>query len=126
MTEAVERMLAPHSGQTRISVRFNVPRTALSDSTTHAVLRIIRELTVNAVRHGKAANVRIAGEFHDGVVRFSVADDGTGFDPKSASGPVQGPFGLNGIRERLNEFSGKMEIDSSPGKGTKATVTIKP
>lgn len=126
MTEAVERMLAPHAEQTRISVRFNVPRTALSDSTTHAVLRIIRELTVNAVRHGKASNVRIAGEFVDGVVRFSVADDGAGFDPKSADGPAQGHFGLNGIRERLNEFNGKMEIESSPGKGTKATVTIKP
>jgi signal transduction histidine kinase len=126
MTEAVERMLAPHAEQTRISVRFNVPRTALSDSTTHAVLRIIRELTVNAVRHGKASNVRIAGVFVDGVVRFSVADDGAGFDPKSADGPAQGHFGLNGIRERLNKFNGKMEIASAPGKGTKATVTIKP
>ncbi|MBO7090136.1 MAG: sensor histidine kinase, partial [Lentisphaeria bacterium] len=106
MSEAVGRTLAPHAGQSRISVRFNVPRTALSDSATHAVLRIIRELTVNAVRHGKARRVRIAGEFRDGTVRFSVTDDGTGFAPEKADGPAQGHFGLNGIRERLNEFNG--------------------
>ena len=58
--------------------------------------------------------------------RILLADDGAGFDPKSADGPAQGHFGLNGIRERLNKFTGKMEIESSPGKGTKATVTIKP
>ena len=124
MTEAIERMLAPHAGQTRISIRFNVPRTVLTDSTTHAVLRIIRELTVNAVRHGKASEVKIAGECHNGTISFSVKDNGSGFDPASVAGPATGHFGLQGIRERLNEFDGEMKIESSPGKGAKATVSM--
>ena len=123
MAEAVERMLAPHAGQARISVRFNVPRSNLSETTTHAILRIVRELVVNAVRHGKATEVKVAGERHDSTISLSVKDNGAGFDPDSAAGPDTGHFGLQGVRERLNEFGGEMKIESSPGKG--ATVNLK-
>ena len=124
MTEAVRRTVAPHSGEAEISVRFNVPRQILSESTAHTVLRIVRELTVNAIRHGKASQIRIAGELRDGIIHFSVRDNGCGFDPESAPGPAQGHFGLLGIRERLSQSKGALEIQSAAGKGTKITVSL--
>ena len=124
MTEAVERTIAPHAGTANVSVRFNVPRTAFSDSTAHVTLRIIRELVVNAIRHGHAQHIRIAGEFRDGTIRFSVRDDGVGFNPESVQGPAQGHFGLQGIHERLASLGGSMEIESRNGGGTKATVSF--
>ena len=124
MTEAVERTVAPHAGDSNVSVRFNVPRAAFSDSTAHIALRIIRELVVNAIRHGHARHIRIAGEFRDGSIRFSVRDDGTGFNLSSVQGPAQGHFGLQGIRERLAAISGNMEIESETGTGTKVTVSF--
>ena len=39
MTEAIQRTLAPHAISADITVRFNVPRDRLSESTTHAILR---------------------------------------------------------------------------------------
>ena len=126
MTEAVTRTVDTHIGSARLSVRFNVPRSLLSEMTTHAILRIIRELAVNAVRHGHATEIRIAGNLDDGVIRFSVTDNGSGFGPDRAPGPRDGHFGLQGIRERLNEFAGTLEIESQPGKGTRAKVTMKP
>ena len=124
MTEAVQRTLAPHVGSAKLTVRFNVPREKLSEQTAHAVLRIVRELGTNAVKHGHAKNIRIAGEFHDGTISFSVADDGCGFDTTSAPGPVQGHFGLQGVRERLNGFNGTIRCDSEPGAGAKFTVVL--
>lgn len=124
MTEAVERTVAQHLGGAKASVRFNVPREELSDSDMHAVLRIIRELTVNSVRHGRASHVRIAGELRDGVIGFSVKDDGCGFDPDNAKGPAQGHFGIEGIRERIAALNGSVTVESAPGKGTKTTVSI--
>ena len=124
MTEAVERTIAPHAGAANVSVRFNVPRAAFSDSTAHVALRIIRELVVNAMRHGHAAHIWIAGEFHDGTIRFSVRDDGIGFDPESVQGPAQGHFGLQGVRERLAAISGSIEVKSGNGSGTKVTVSF--
>lgn len=124
MTEAVQRTLTPHLGSAKLTVRFNVPRKELSEATAHAVLRVVRELGVNAVKHGHAANIKVAGEFHDDIISFSVQDDGQGFDPNTAPGPAQGHFGLQGIRERLNDFNGTLRCDSEPGQGAKFIVTL--
>ena len=124
MTEAVMRTLAPHRENADIQVRFNVPRERLSESVVHTVLRIIRELVVNAIRHGGAKSVKVAGEYHDGTISFSVRDDGCGFDPAAAPGVSQGHFGLQGIRERLDKFNGSLDIDSRPGCGTRMSVTL--
>lgn len=107
-------------------VRFNVPRSRLTETTTHAILRIIRELAVNAVRHGAATEIRIAGNLDGGIIRFSVADNGTGFNLEDAPGPRDGHFGLQGVRERLNEFAGSLKIESQIGEGTRIRVTMKP
>ena len=125
MTEAIERTLEPHSVGAKIAVRFNVPRERLDDSTTHTILRIVRELVVNAIRHGKATDIKVAGECHGDAISFSVTDNGCGFDPAAAPGPKEGHFGLLGVRERLKEFGGEMKIESEAGKGAKANVKLK-
>lgn len=124
MTEAVTRTIAPHLNGIEANVRFNVPRERLSESLTHAILRIIRELVVNAIRHGHAKHVRIAGEMHDNTVSFSVSDDGCGFTPEAAPGPEQGHFGLLGIRERIEDFDGQLKIAAEPDHGAKFIVTL--
>ena len=124
MTEAVQKTLAPHVGNADVQIRFNVPRAILSESAAYDTLRIIRELAVNALRHGHATRLRVAGECSDGFVRFSVRDDGAGFDPAAVLGPADGHFGLQGIRERIKDRNGTMEIDSAPGRGTKVTISF--
>lgn len=125
MTEAIIRTIGPHKGDAAASVRFNIPRERLSESTTHAILSIVRELTVNAIRHGKATHIWIAGEHHDGTITFSVRDNGSGFELASAPGPQDGHFGLQGIRERVNDSGGSVDVASVPGAGAKVTVSIK-
>jgi len=105
-------------------VRFDLPRAKLLETTTHTILYIIRELVVNAVRHGHATSIRIAGSHDGGRLMFSVADNGCGFDPNSAPGPLQGHFGLQGIRERAKPFRGKVEIESEAGKGTQVKIQM--
>ena len=124
MTKAVLKTLQPIVNDSRLAVRFNVPRARLSDNTTHALLRVIRELVVNAIRHGNATTVKIAGTIDDDKLLCSVTDDGCGFDPETAPGVLQGHFGLQGIQERIDEIGGTFEIASAPEKGTKAKITI--
>ena len=124
MNTAILRTLQPHVNDSRIAVRFNVPRAKISDNTAHALLRVIRELVINAIRHGNATAVRVAGSLDPDVLRCSVTDDGCGFDPETAPGVLQGHFGLQGIRERIDELGGTLVLDSVLGKGSKATITI--
>lgn len=126
MNAAIRRALAPQLGAAQLVTRFNVPRPKLADHTVHAVLRILGELAGNAVRHGRATTLRIAGSLDDAGLRFSCTDDGCGFEVRSAPGSAQGHFGLQGIRDRIRTFNGTFELTSAPGKGTRAVVLLRP
>ena len=123
-SEAVERTVRQGTGDANVSVQVAIRREQLSDTTAHAILCIVRELSVNAARHGKARNIKIAGALDNEGIRLSVADDGCGFDPAARPGPAEGHFGLQGTKERLSAIGGTMHIESSPGTGTTVTVEI--
>jgi two-component system sensor histidine kinase DegS len=49
-----------------------------------------------------------------------VTDDGCGFDPDFEPNGV----GLSGMRERVEDLGGKLEITSEPGRGTTVRVSL--
>ena len=121
---AIYKALNQLTYETAVAVRFPVRRADFTDPFVHAVLSVIRELTANAVRHGRASAVRIAGCTDAGKLLFSVTDNGRGFDPEHCAGIPEGHFGLSGIRDRLKRLGGDLTITSTPDKGAKATVTL--
>lgn len=124
MTKAILRTLQPQANSAKLSVRFNVPRSKLSDNTTHSLLRAIRELVSNAIRHGAATSIKIAGALDENQLLCSVTDNGCGFDPDDSPGVLQGHFGLQGIQERIEGIDGTFTITSEIGKGTRALISL--
>jgi len=122
--EAIRKTVAPVAGEASVAVRFLGPRSAISDTTAHGILNAVRELVANAVRHGGATKIRIAGEVRTGALSLSVQDNGRGFDPSTRPGQSAGHFGLDGIAERVERLGGEFKIDSAPGKGARATIKI--
>lgn len=81
----------------------------------------VRELLMNAVKHAATAQVRLSLRCVDrDRLCIVVADHGSGFDPRLLT---QGS-GLAAIRRRLDMLGGALQIDSHPGHGTVATLTI--
>lgn len=124
LADAFRRTLAPYLFETALRIRFPVNRDDVSDRSVHAALSITRELVANAIHHGHAKSIAIAGTLDNGLLRFSVSDDGLGFDTARVAGTRDGHFGLTGIRERVHKLNGTFVLDSSPGRGTKATVAL--
>ena len=124
MNKAIRLTLNPTAGDVQINVRFNVARDRLTDNTAHTILRIIRELASNAIRHGGATIIRIAGCIDGTNLLFSVTDNGCGFDPDTAPGAAEGHFGLLGIRERIDLLDGELSVKSEVGKGTKISIRL--
>lgn len=124
LQQAIVKTLQPYVADAHLAVRFPVTREKLADNIVHALLRIIRELVVNARRHGQAAHVRVAGCLDGQRLRCAVSDDGCGFAPETAPGVLQGHFGLQGIRERIEELRGNLTIRSAPGAGVRVCLSI--
>lgn len=87
------------------------------------LLRIGQEAIINAVRHADARQVRVRLEFEERQVRLSVQDDGKGFDPLHPP-PSSGGLGLVGIRERVQQLHGKIEVTSRQGEGTLIVISV--
>ena len=90
-----------------------------------AVLRCTSELLANVARHARAARVWVSLRHEAEVDRVQVRDDGVGFDPAAATARVRaGHIGLASLRERAEALGGALTLESAPGAGTVATVTI--
>jgi signal transduction histidine kinase len=78
------------------------------------------EAIQNASKHGgDHASIVVDLSEEDGELRFEVRDDGPGFEPRRALGS-----GIPGMRERLVAVGGRLEVDSSPGRGTRVRGVV--
>lgn len=87
----------------------------------HGLVRIMREAVVNAVRHGRARQIRVRLSQVGHHQQLTIVDDGAGFDVEA--GMASGGYGLVSMRERAKDLPGSIRIDSSPAEGTTVTVT---
>jgi signal transduction histidine kinase len=83
------------------------------------VYRAIQEAMNNVVRHAKARSVRVVVRREASGVRFSVQDDGCGFDARYTRG-----LGLLGMEERVRRLGGVLKIESQPGRGATISAEI--
>lgn len=84
-----------------------------------ALFRVAQESLNNAAKHGGARHATVRLRRSDGRLELSVQDDGAGFDPGLLLGaPLRGHYGVAGMRERVAQLHGELEIESRPGVGT--------
>lgn len=88
-------------------------------------LRVVQESLTNVRKHAGATHVWITAAYDaSGILRLSICDDGTGFDPDHVPRGGRQHFGLLIMRERVESFGGALTITSSPGAGTTITATL--
>jgi signal transduction histidine kinase len=87
------------------------------------VYRFVQEALNNAGRHAHASRIVIGVGNTRRLLRCTIQDDGVGFDPAMLAQPHHG-LGLTGIRDRIDMLGGTLEIDSTPGHGTRLTIII--
>src|SRR3984893_12244177 len=84
------------------------------------LLRIGQEALTNALKYAHAKHFRTRLIRNAKEVRLELSDDGDGFQVKDR----HDGFGLTGMRERVEEMGGKLNLVSSPGRGTTITATL--
>ena len=84
----------------------------------HVLLRCTQEIITNAVRHAGARNLWITVRREAGGVSLEARDDGNGAD-----GIMVGN-GLRGMRERLQQCGGELQIETHRGQGFRLRASV--
>ncbi|WP_369736543.1 sensor histidine kinase [Mycobacterium servetii] len=86
--------------------------------------RAARELLANVYKHAGARTVQVGLTREVDTITLSVVDDGRGFDPAIVRRRVpQGHIGLASLMVRIDAMGGSMNLTSTPGGGTRVSVT---
>jgi len=109
-------------------VRLQMPeRMRLPSSVEIVLFRVLQESLTNIVKHSGSATVDVLLRVDQNVISLSVRDYGKGISAErlakmNGSGADIG-VGIAGMRERLKELGGRLEIES-PSTGTLLKASI--
>jgi len=94
----------------------------LSDGAQLFLYQIAREAMTNATRHADASRIEVSMRDTGDGVELIISDDGRGFDTTATP---QGHFGLELMEERAQALCGNLEVESSPGHGTRVALRFR-
>ena len=84
-----------------------------------ALFRVAQEALANVSRHSKATLVQMILTISDEMVTLSIVDNGQGFDTTRQG---QLGVGLLSMQERMKALGGDVQVESTPGKGTRVVA----
>ena len=128
LVAALEWLCAQMKERYDVTVRFSesVGHVDLGSDMRALLFQASQELLLNVVKHAKAEKVSMSVDMTDNRFSIEIRDDGVGFDARSvmSRGGAREGFGLFSIHERLSFFQGELVLESSPGRGTTATIAV--
>lgn len=103
-----------------VSLDGNGTGEGLAKESFTAVLGATREALVNAAKHSGETDINLFAEAEQEQVSVFVRDRGVGFDVDEVPTDRQGLS--KSIRARIERRGGKVDVRSSPGKGTEVRI----
>jgi signal transduction histidine kinase len=124
LSSALRWYIEGFADRSRIKVDLKVPEDfgRLPRDLETAIFRVVQECLTNIHRHSESTVARVRVANSGGDVRVEVEDEGKGIAPEKQleimSTGLPG-VGMRGMRERLRQLGGSLEIKSAgEGKGT--------
>ncbi len=122
---AIQSHVQDFSRRWQINVNFTSSGLGRLPPNVELVLyRIVQEALSNVAKHASASRVETRLSRKGRTLRLLVEDDGCGFDVETAKGSRQSGLGLFGMEERLALIGGTLQVESSPGKGTRLSAEV--
>jgi len=106
------------------SVEVSDTRFPLPPVIEHHLLRCCQEALSNALKHARAANIRVKLAYSADKVELTITDDGCGFDPGQVLTGAGTHLGLRNLRSRARKIKGELDITSRLYNGTAVRLTV--
>lgn len=100
--------------------------TELDVNVAGTVFAIIEEAVNNARKHAGGAPIHISVQQHGNALLATVRDEGPGFDTNAVTSNYseRGSLGMVNMRDRARLIDGKFSLESTPGRGTRVSVSV--
>lgn len=125
LVEAIEQLTEKINLAGKINVKF-IPnkreyKQNLNEDDKVAIFRIVQEQLSNILKHANATMVVIRLEVINNRVRLCIKDDGVGFNLSQCKKGL----GLRNIYNRVEYYSGSIQVYTSEGNGCEMCITLK-
>ncbi len=128
LESALERLAQDISKSQGLKVDFRAEgrRMQLPIEISVFIFKAVRELLLNSVKHSGTPDVKIRVRRSNNRINITVRDTGCGFnvDEVSVYYGNKRAFGLFSIREKVSYLGGSFRLNSRPGQGTLAVITV--
>jgi len=94
---------------------------ALPETHRTCLYRVVQEALTNVARHSHAQAAEVSLKTQNGWVTGTIIDHGQGFD---AHANRRDGLGLVGMKERVRELGGTIQVISAPGRGTRIEIRL--
>jgi two-component system, NarL family, sensor histidine kinase UhpB len=95
---------------------------ALDAERATALFRILQEALTNIAKHAHATRVEVQLFDSVSLLALEIRDNGVGI--RQADQDKAGSFGIRGMRERVHNLGGWLDIGSAPGQGTTLMISV--
>ncbi|MGB6898917.1 MAG: PAS domain-containing protein [Candidatus Acidiferrum sp.] len=130
LSSAVKWYLAGFTSRTGIQMEMEIPSDIqrLSPDAEVAIFRVLQESLTNVHRYAESPKAVVRMDVTADEIRLEIQDFGKGVQSSRANSPngsvARLGVGIQGMTERMRQLGGKLEITSSPNKGTLVAATI--
>ncbi len=123
LTPALQWLAKEMSRSSGIEVRSEIDPSldSLPEAHRTCIYRIVQEALTNAVKHAGSREVVVTLIDDGHWVVGRIVDDGRGFQSESNQ---RSGLGLVGMKERVLELGGDLQIASAPGRGTRIEIRL--
>jgi signal transduction histidine kinase len=120
LNEIIKRLHTSELLQIHLSAPHEKPR--FTPATFEAICQMVNEAISNAVRHSDAHHIYVNAQQQPNHLEITIVDDGKGFDLQALSD--NNGLGLRNIQHRAALHGARVDIDSTPGEGTRLTIRV--
>lgn len=117
------------SQRSGVNVQLDLPLTLprLPVEVEIAVFRAVQESLTNVHRHSGSSTATVSLQMQDHRIHLEVADNGCGIPPQKLTSRQENTtigIGILGMRERMRQLGGQLEISSAKQEGTIVQVIL--
>lgn len=124
LLSALEEVLEPLAEDSGVTLEMEVSgkTRALQQEVERNLMLVVKEAVTNAIRHAAPTRIQVRLVYVPQSLSIQITNDGKGFDVDCP--PEKGHYGLQGMRERMRQMDGTLDVKSDVETGTVVLIQL--